>query len=201
MTGLLGLSRLIDTINEKLGRLTAWLVLAAVLISAANATSRYALNMASNAWLEMQWYLFGVVFMIGAAWTMKDNEHVRVDVVSSRLSKLTRDRIEVVGLIIFFFPFALLHLYYAWPFFLGSIRSGEVSTNAGGLIVWPAKFMVMFGFLLLTLQGVSELIKRVAVLRGLIVEKDEMKGHGPRPRPTSTEPRLARNHDPGLTLP
>ncbi len=179
MTGLLGLSRLIDTINEKLGRLTAWLVLAAVLISAANATSRYALNMASNAWLEMQWYLFGVVFMIGAAWTMKDNEHVRVDVVSSRLSKLTRDRIEVVGLIIFFFPFALLHLYYAWPFFLGSIRSGEVSTNAGGLIVWPAKFMVMFGFLLLTLQGVSELIKRVAVLRGVIVEKDEMKGHGP----------------------
>lgn len=178
MAGLLAFSRAIDALNEKLGRWTAWLVLAAVVISAANATSRYSLNMASNAWLEMQWYLFGVVFMIGAAWTMKDNEHVRVDVLSSRMPKYIRDRIEVIGLIVFFFPFVLLHLYYSWPFFISSIRSGEVSTNAGGLIVWPAKFMVLFGFILLTLQGVSELIKRIAVLRGVIQEKDEMKSHG-----------------------
>lgn len=178
MGGMLAFSRAVDGLNERLGKLTAWLVLAAVVISAGNATSRYALNIASNAWLEMQWYLFGVVFMIGAAWTMRANEHVRVDVISSRLSKGLRDRIEVFGLIVFFFPFVLLHLYYSWPFFLTSIRSGEVSTNAGGLIVWPAKFMVLFGFVLLTLQGISELIKRVAVIRGLVEEKDDMKGHG-----------------------
>ncbi len=187
MNGLLAFSRVVDAVNERLGKWTAWLVLAAVVISAANATSRYALNMASNAWLEMQWYLFGVVFMIGAAWTMKANEHVRVDVVSSRLSKALRDRIEVFGLLAFFFPFVLIHLYYSWPFFMTSWRTQEWSTNAGGLILWPAKFMVMFGFLLLTLQGVSELIKRVAIIRGILHEKDEMKGHAAPPEPqTST---------------
>lgn len=177
MGGLLSLSRGIDQFNERLGKWVAWLVLAAVLISAGNATSRYALNMASNAWLEMQWYLFGVVFMLGAAWTMKSNEHVRVDVVSSKLSKYVRDRIEIFGLIVFFFPFVLLHLYYSIPFFTSSWSSGEVSTNAGGLTVWPAKFMVLLGFILLTLQGVSELIKRIAVTRGILEEKDDMKAH------------------------
>jgi TRAP-type mannitol/chloroaromatic compound transport system permease small subunit len=115
--------------------------------------------------------------MIGAAWTMKANEHVRVDVVSSRLSKVVRDRIELFGLVVFFFPFALVHLYYSYPFFMTSFRTQEWSTNAGGLIIWPAKFLVLFGFFLLTLQGVSELIKRVAVMRGIIHEKDEMKAH------------------------
>ncbi len=177
MGGLLPFSRAIDAVNERIGKLCAWLVLAAVLISAGNATIRKVFNMSSNAWLELQWYLFGVVFMLGAAWTMKANEHVRVDVVSSRLAKTTRDRIEVIGLIAFFFPFVLLHIYYSWPFFVTSFRTQEWSTNAGGLIIWPAKFMVLFGFVLLALQGVSELIKRIAIMRGELEEKDEMKGH------------------------
>jgi TRAP-type mannitol/chloroaromatic compound transport system permease small subunit len=177
MNALLSFSRAVDAINERLGKAAAWLVLAAVLVSAGNATVRKVINWSSNGLLEAQWYLFGVVFMVGAAWTMRTNEHVRVDVVSSRLSKMTRDRIELFGLLVFFFPFALVHLYYSFPFFMVSFRTQEWSTNAGGLIIWPAKFMVLFGFFLLTLQGVSELIKRVAVMRGLVEEKDEMKAH------------------------
>jgi TRAP-type mannitol/chloroaromatic compound transport system permease small subunit len=177
MDGLLSFSRMVDAINERLGRAAAWLVLAAVVVSAGNATVRKVFNWSSNGLLEAQWYLFGVVFMIGAAWTMKANEHVRVDVVSSRLSKIIRDRIELFGLIVFFFPFVLVHLYYSVPFFWESWRTQEWSTNSGGLIIWPAKFMVLFGFFLLTLQGASELIKRIAVMRGIIQEKDEMKAH------------------------
>jgi TRAP-type mannitol/chloroaromatic compound transport system permease small subunit len=177
MQALLSFSRLIDGVNERLGKLTAWLVLAAVLISAGNATVRKVFNWSSNGLLEAQWYLFGVVFMIGAAWTMKTNEHVRVDVISSKLAKRTRDRIEVLGLIAFFFPFALVHLYYSYPFFMTSFRTQEMSTNAGGLIIWPAKFLVLFGFFLLTLQGVSQLIKRVAIIRGDLEEQDDMKAH------------------------
>jgi TRAP-type mannitol/chloroaromatic compound transport system permease small subunit len=116
----------IDAINERLGKMTAWLVLAAVGISAGNATVRKVFNWSSNGLLEAQWYLFGVVFMIGAAWTMKANEHVRVDVLSSRLVKSTRDRIEVFGLLAFFFPFALVHLYYSYPFFMTSDRKSVV---------------------------------------------------------------------------
>ncbi|MCX7325835.1 MAG: TRAP transporter small permease subunit [Hyphomicrobiales bacterium] len=190
MDGLLSFSRIVDSINERLGRATAWLVLAAVVVSAGNATVRKVFNWSSNGLLEAQWYLFGVVFMIGAAWTMKANEHVRVDVVSSRLSKVVRDRIELFGLVVFFFPFALVHLYYSYPFFMTSFRTQEWSTNAGGLIIWPAKFLVLFGFFLLTLQGVSELIKRVAVMRGIIHEKDEMKAH------VADNPDLARITDP-----
>ena len=175
MQSLLSFSRLVDGVSERLGKITAWLVLAAVLVSAGNATVRKVFNWSSNGLLEAQWYLFGVVFMIGAAWTMKTNEHVRVDVISSRLAKRTRDRIEVFGLIAFFFPFALVHLYYAYPFFMTSFRTQEFSTNAGGLIIWPAKFLVLFGFLLLTLQGVSQLIKRIAILRGHLEEQDDMK--------------------------
>jgi TRAP-type mannitol/chloroaromatic compound transport system permease small subunit len=166
MGGLLAVSRVIDGLNERIGKLVAWLVLVAVLISAGNAVTRKLFSLSSNAWLELQWYLFGAVFMLGAAWTMKTNEHVRVDVLSSRLRKPTRDRIEVFGLIVFFAPFVLIHLYYSTPFFITSYTSGEFSTNAGGLIVWPAKGLVMLGFLLLTLQGVSELIKRIAIIRG-----------------------------------
>ncbi len=190
MDALLSFSRVVDAINERLGKATAWLVLAAVVVSAGNATVRKVFNWSSNGLLEAQWYLFGVVFMIGAAWTMKANEHVRVDVVSSRLSKLTRDRIELFGLIVFFFPFALVHLYYSYPFFMTSFRTQEWSTNAGGLIIWPAKFLVLFGFFLLTLQGVSELIKRIAVMRGIIQEKDEMKAH------VAENPELAKFIDP-----
>ncbi len=177
MTSLLALSRAIDTMNEKIGKWTAWLVLAAVLISAGNAITRKAFNLSSNGMLELQWYLFGAVFMLGAAWTMKTNEHVRVDVVSSRLSKRLRDRIEVWGLLVFFAPFVLVHVWYSFPFALNSIRSGEYSTNAGGLIIWPAKTLILVGFLLLALQGVSQLIKRIAIIRGDLQEFDEMKGH------------------------
>ncbi len=181
MGGLLAVSRTIDAVNTFLGRSAAWLVLVAVLISAGNATSRKLFNMSSNAWLELQWYLFGVVFMLGAAWTMKLNEHVRVDVVSSRLSKKLRDRIEIFGLLAFFFPFVLIHVYESIPFFLTSWRTQEWSTNAGGLIIWPAKFMVLFGFIMLSLQGVSQLIKRIAIIRGDLDEVDEMKeaAHAP----------------------
>jgi TRAP-type mannitol/chloroaromatic compound transport system permease small subunit len=177
MTGLLGLSRAIDAVNEKIGRWAAWLILVAVLVSAGNAITRKAFNLSSNGMLELQWYLFGAVFMLGAAWTMKTNEHVRVDVVSSRLSKRLRDRIEVWGLLVFFAPFVLTHLWYSIPFALRSIRSGEFSTNAGGLIIWPAKTLILVGFILLALQGVSELIKRIAIIRGDLEEADEMKGH------------------------
>lgn len=174
MGAFLGLSRGIDKISGTVGRAVAWLVLVAVLISCGNAISRYALNIASNAWLEAQWYLFGAVFMLGAAFTMKRNEHVRVDVVSSRLSKRSRDWIELFGLIVFFFPFALAHLYYSWPYFTLSWFRNEWSTSPGGLPVWPAKLLLVIGFALLTLQGVSQLIKRIAILRGDLDEHDEM---------------------------
>ncbi len=194
MGALLSLSRVIDLINGKLGRWAAWLVLAAVVVSAGNATVRKVFNWSSNGLLEVQWYLFGVVFMVGAAWTMKTNEHVRVDVVSSRLSKYVRDRIEVFGLIFFFFPFALVHLYYSTPFFWESWRTQEWSTNSGGLIIWPAKFMVLFGFFLLSLQGVSNLIKRIAIIRGDLDEKDEMQEHVPTVEElaTSIDPEAAK---------
>jgi TRAP-type mannitol/chloroaromatic compound transport system permease small subunit len=168
MTFLLGVSRSIDSVSERIGRLTAWLVLVTVLVSAGNAVSRKWFNMSSNGLLELQWYLFGVVFMLGAAWTMRTNEHVRVDVVSSRLRRSTRNWIELFGLLVFFFPFVLLHVYYSWPFFMISWQTQEWSTNPGGLIIWPAKLMVLLGFVLLTAQGVSEFIKRVAIVRGII---------------------------------
>jgi TRAP-type mannitol/chloroaromatic compound transport system permease small subunit len=174
MGALLGLSRGIDKISGTVGRAVAWLVLVAVLISCGNAISRYAFNIASNAWLEAQWYLFGAVFMLGAAFTMKRNEHVRVDVVSSRLPKRSRDWIELFGLIVFFFPFALAHLYYSWPYFTLAWVRNEWSTSPGGLPVWPAKFLLVIGFALLALQGVSQLIKRIAILRGDLQEDDEM---------------------------
>lgn len=174
MSSLLALSRAIDLMNEWIARAVAWLVLAAVLISAGNAVSRKMFSVSSNAWLELQWYLFGAVFMLGAAWTMKRNEHVRVDVVSSRLHKRTRDRIELFGLLVFFAPFVILHIWHSLPFFLSSWQQQEVSTNAGGLIIWPAKLLILIGFILLGIQGISELIKRIAVLRGDLAEVDDM---------------------------
>lgn len=168
MSALLGFSRVIDAVNERIGRFCAWLVVLAILVSAGNAISRKWFNFSSNGLLELQWYLFGAVFMLGAAWTMKSNEHVRVDVVSSRLRRGTRNWIEVFGLLIFFFPFVLLHLYLSWPFFRISWTTQEWSTNPGGLIIWPAKGLILLGFFLLSLQGLSEVIKRIAIMRGSI---------------------------------
>jgi TRAP-type mannitol/chloroaromatic compound transport system permease small subunit len=171
MGSLLALSRLIDRINEFVGRNVSWLVLAAVLISAGNATIRKMFDMSSNAWLEVQWYLFGAVFMLAAGYTLRKNEHVRIDVVAGNLSKRTRDWIDLFGHFLFLLPFCIMMTYLAWPFFWRSFSSGEMSSNAGGLIIWPAKLSILLGFVLLTAQAISEIIKRIAVLRGIINEE------------------------------
>jgi TRAP-type mannitol/chloroaromatic compound transport system permease small subunit len=173
---LLGLSRAIDELNERVGRLVYWLVLIMVLVSAANATSRYALSIASNAWLELQWYLFSAVFLLCAGYTLRHNEHIRIDVVASRFSRRTQLWIDVFGLIFFLLPISVYMIWSSWPIFMNAWNSGEISASAGGLIRWPARLLVPAGFFLLTLQGLSELIKRVATLMGLIpdtVEKHE----------------------------
>lgn len=168
MSGLLAFSRFIDAVNERIGKAMTWLVLAAVLVSSINAIVRYSFNISSNAWLELQWYLFGAVVLLGAAYTLKRNEHIRIDIVSARLSPRTRNWIDIVGHVLFLAPLCILMLWLGVPFFLRSFASGEISSSAGGLIVWPAKALVPLGFALLLAQGVSELIKRVAVMRGLI---------------------------------
>jgi TRAP-type mannitol/chloroaromatic compound transport system permease small subunit len=173
---LLALSRAIDALNEHVGRLTYWLILAAVLISAGNAVVRYSLNMSSNAWLEIQWYLFSFVFLFCAGYTLLHNQHVRIDVISGQLSGRARAWIDIFGTVFFLMPMAIAIMWLSWPVFLDAYQSGEVSTNAGGLTVWPGRLMLPVGFFLLILQGVSELIKRIAFLRGLIpdpTEKDE----------------------------
>ena len=173
MNALLGLSRLIDALNERVGRSAMWLLLAAVLISTGNAIVRKAFNWSSNALLEIQWYLFAGAFLLGASYTLLHNEHVRIDVVAGRFSKRTQTWIEVIGTLLFLLPFCLMVLWTSTPWFLNSFASQEVSVNAGGLIVWPAKILVPLGFLLLTLQGLSELVKRLAFLQGLIPDPTE----------------------------
>jgi len=175
---LLGLSRAIDALNEHVGRLTYWLILAAVLISAGNAVVRYSLNMSSNAWLEIQWYLFSFVFLFCAGYTLLHNQHVRIDVISGQLSGRARAWIDIFGTVFFLMPMAIAIMWLSWPVFLDAYQSGEVSTNAGGLTVWPGRLMLPVGFSLLILQGVSELIKRIAFLRGLIADPTE-KDEGP----------------------
>ncbi|HUJ85641.1 MAG TPA: TRAP transporter small permease subunit [Burkholderiales bacterium] len=173
---LLGLSRAIDALNERVGRTLMWLVLAAVLVSAGNATSRYMLDIASNAWLELQWYLFSAVFLLCAGYTLRHNEHIRIDVVNSHLSTRTQMWIDIFGLVLFLVPMSLIIIWLSWPVFVNAYESGEISVNAGGLIRWPARLMVPVGFSLLLLQGISELIKRIAYLMGLIpnpLEKHE----------------------------
>ncbi|HEX7053791.1 MAG TPA: TRAP transporter small permease subunit [Burkholderiales bacterium] len=173
MRYLLALSRAIDFVNEHVGRLTYWLVLIVALISAGNATSRYALNMASNAWLELQWYLFAAIFLLCAGYTLLHNEHIRIDVISSRLSRRTQMWIDVFGLVFFLLPVSLYIMWLSWPIFMNAWTSGEISGNAGGLIRWPARLLIPVGFFLLSLQGVSELIKRIAYLKGLIPDPVE----------------------------
>jgi TRAP-type mannitol/chloroaromatic compound transport system permease small subunit len=176
VTALLKLSRVIDSINERVGKVAAWAIVVAVLVSAINAIIRRIFGVSSNAWLELQWYLFGAVFMLCAAWTLKANEHIRIDIVSSRLSKRGRDSIDVFGHLFFLFPFVALMLYLSIPYFIGSFRSGEVSSNAGGLLIWPAKGLILLGFISLAFQWLSELIKRVAIMKGQL-EDEEASGH------------------------
>ena len=173
MNSLLKLSRGIDWINEQVGRLVYWCVLIMVLVSAANATSRYALNMASNAWLELQWYLFAAVFLLCAGYTFLHNEHIRIDVVAARLSRRAQIWIDIFGTVFFLLPMCGYITWLSWPVFVNAWEIGEISMNAGGLIRWPVRLLVPAGFFLLTLQGVSELIKRVGYLRGLIPDPVE----------------------------
>jgi TRAP-type mannitol/chloroaromatic compound transport system permease small subunit len=168
MSFLLSLSKYIDALNEKIGLSISWALLLAVLICSGNAIVRYAFNTSSNAWLEIQWYLFGAIFLLASSYTLRRNEHVRIDVIVGRFSKRTQVWIDVFGFLFFLLPATLLILYFAVPFAMESVRNQEVSSNAGGLIVWPAKILIPIGFLLLTLQGISELIKRVGFLRGQI---------------------------------
>ena len=166
MDRLLALSRAIDFVNEKLGWVADWLVLISCLISAGNAFSRYAFGMSSNAWLEIQWYMFGALVLLGASYTLKRNEHVRVDIVYTNISTRKQIWIDIFGTILFMLPATLIMCYLSWPIFHNSWMLGEVSTNAGGLLRWPIKIFLPVGFALLSLQGFSELIKRIAMLTG-----------------------------------
>jgi TRAP-type mannitol/chloroaromatic compound transport system permease small subunit len=166
VNALLALSRAIDALNERVGRLVTWLVLAAVAVSSINAVVRKVFDMSSNAYLEAQWYMFSAVFLLCAAWTLLRNEHIRIDVVAGRFSRRTQTWIDVLGTLFFLLPMVLLVLYESIPWAMRALQSGEVSASAGGLILWPAKILVPIGFVLLLLQGISELIKRIAFLRG-----------------------------------
>ena len=166
MNLLLALSRGIDFVNEKFGWIADWLVLLSCLISAGNAFSRYAFSISSNAWLEIQWYMFGALVMLGASYTLKKNEHVRVDILYANVSTRKQIGIDIFGFILFLLPATIIMTYLSWPVFVNSWNLGEISTNAGGLIRWPVKLFLPIGFAMLTLQGVSELIKRIAMLTG-----------------------------------
>ena len=177
MSSLLPLSRLIDRLSEFIGRWVAWLVLAAVLVSAANALSRKALNLSSNAFLEVQWYLFAAVFMLAAGYTMLRQEHVKIDVLSGRFSKRTQIWIDIIGLAVFVLPFVVYIIKLAMPLVINAYVTGEMSQNAGGLVRWPVYALLPLGLALLGLQAVSELIKRFAFLQGLIPDPS-VKGSG-----------------------
>ncbi len=170
MLNLLKLSRLIDRLNAAVGRWVAWLVLAAVLVSAGNAVVRKLLNTSSNAFLEIQWYLFAAVFLLVAGDTLRRQAHVRIDVLSGRLSKRTQAWIDILGVLCFLMPLVVMVVSLSWPIVARAYTSGEMSNNAGGLIRWPVLALLPLGFALLGLQGLSELIKRVAWLRGLAAD-------------------------------
>lgn len=186
MDFLLKTSRLIDAANDRLGGVLIWLVLAAVLISAGNAIVRKTLNMSSNALLEIQWYLFSAVFLLGAGYAFLKNAHVRIDFISNHLSPKVRNVIDIVGILVFLGPLCILLIMLSWPLFENAWTSGEMSQNAGGLIRWPVMLMIPAGMALLLLQAVSELIKRFAFLRGAIPDP---LGHGEEP---AAEDELAR---------
>lgn len=162
----IAIARIIDAVNERIGRAVLWLVLAVTLISAANALMRYGFGMSSNAWLEIQWYLFGAIFLLAAGYTLKHNGHVRIDVLYGRWSPRARAWIDLLGTALFLLPLCALMVWLSWHGFVEAFQRGEVSSDAGGLIRWPVRLLIPLGFALLGLQGVSELIKRVAFLRG-----------------------------------
>jgi TRAP-type mannitol/chloroaromatic compound transport system permease small subunit len=173
---LLPASRAIDALNARIGRWLSWLILAAVLVSATNATVRKVFDTSSNAWLELQWVLFGVVFLLCSPWTLCANEHIRIDIVNAMFPRSVRNWIEIVGHALFLLPLTLIMIVTGLPFFLRSFEIREQSLNAGGLPQWPAKSLILIAFLLLFFQGLSELIKRIAVMRGLIPDPHEGSG-------------------------
>ena len=166
MKGLLSLSALIDRVNEIIGKAMGAAILAAVLISAGNAVIRKAFNMSSNSWLELQWYLFGAAFMLAAAYTLKQNEHIRIDILYGAFSRRTQHWIDLLGHIFFLMPFVLLMSFMLVPYAWRAYVNGDISTNSGGLVIWPARALLALGFLLLSFQGASEIIKKIAVMRG-----------------------------------
>lgn len=173
MNFLLPMSRLVDAVNERIGRAVAWLVLLTVLVSAVNAVVRKLFNVSSNAFLELQWYLFSGLFLCAAGFTLLHNEHVRIDLLAGRFSRRTQCWIDIFCTLFFLLPLALMTIWLSWSVFTESFASGETSPNAGGLILWPARLLVPVGFSLLALQGLSEVIKRLAYLRGLISDPVE----------------------------
>lgn len=177
MRGLLTISRAIDRFSTLIGRCVSWGVLAAILVSAVNATIRKVFNTSSNSWLELQWMLFGAVFLLCAPWTLLLNEHIRIDIVNSQLSKRVRNWIDVIGHAFFLIPTAIILSVLGWPFFWRSLMQNEQSTNAGGLPVYPAKFLVPLAFTLLLVQGFSELIKRIAIIKGVLEDTTSGGGH------------------------
>lgn len=177
MRALLKLSGVIDAINTQIGRWCSWLILVAVAVSAGNATIRKIFDVSSNSWLELQWILFSAVFLLCAPWTLLKNEHIRIDIVNNQLPRWLRDSIELIGHTFFLLPLTIIMVVTGVPFFLKSIEINEQSGNAGGLPQWPAKSLVMLGFAMLMAQAVSEIIKRVAIIRGMIPDPHETQVH------------------------
>jgi TRAP-type mannitol/chloroaromatic compound transport system permease small subunit len=168
LQSLLKLSRGIDAFTKWTGKRLAWLILVAVVVSTLNAIVRKTLDTSSNSWLELQWVLFSMVFLLCSSWTLLDNEHIRIDIVNNMLPKQVRNSIELVGHALFLLPLTVVMIITGGPFFMRSVEINEQSGNAGGLPQWPAKSLIILGFMMLLVQGISELIKRIAVMRGLI---------------------------------
>jgi TRAP-type mannitol/chloroaromatic compound transport system permease small subunit len=177
MQALLTLSRIIDATMTRLGRLIAWFIFAAVVVSTANALVRKIFDMSSNSWLELQWLLFGFVFLLCSPWTLLSNEHIRIDIINSRLPQRARNLIDLFGHAVFLFPFALVMVMTSLPFAIRSIIENEQSSNAGGLPQWPAKLLIFVGFLALLIQSLSEFIKRLAIMRGDLQDTGSGGGH------------------------
>lgn len=190
MGGFLALSGIIDRINEWIGKSVSWLILAAVLVSATNAIVRKTVNFSSdtgidmqwylrsaNSWLELQWYLFAAAFLGAAAYTLKQNEHIRIDILYGALSRRKQHWIDLLGHLFFLMPFVMLMLYFLLPYVMISVKSGEVSQNTGGLTIWPAKLLLLLGFVLLFFQGISEIIKKIAIMRGVIDDPAPFVSH------------------------
>ncbi len=177
LQSLLTISRGIDAFTRWLGKRLAWLILVAVIVSALNATVRKTFDTSSNSWLELQWVLFSIVFLLCSSWTLLENEHIRIDIVNNMLPKKVRDSIDIIGHAFFLIPLCIVMIITGGPFFMRSFEINEQSGNAGGLPQWPAKSLIIIGFTMLLVQGISELIKRIAVMRGLIPDPHASQVH------------------------